>query len=221
MRCPSCGGLVVYDRERGEFVCALCESVVTESTWPYPPEYMKAVYIVKTSTKEKKAREVIRKYSTANTAVALSGKDSITALHLAVTAGVAVDVVIGTHVADRRLPQKIVDELRAVAESLGARRIIIHDEPWDIHASLFVIISRTYGYDAIITGLRRRENRGNNTVVEYYMVEYGRVVKVINPIIDWTVAEVWSYIYNYRLPVITPYRDISRPETPLQHFFVL
>ncbi len=172
---------------------------------------------MRTSSKEKKAREVIRMYSTANTAVAFSGKDSMTALHLAVTAGVAVDVVISAHAADRRLPQKVVDELRAVAESLGARRIIIHDEPWDIHASLFRIISRTYGYDTIITGLRRRENRGHNNVVEYDMVEYDKVVKLINPIIDWTVAEVWSYIYNYRLPVMTPYRDISRPETPLQH----
>jgi len=212
MRCPACSGLVVYDRERGELVCALCELVVAEPTWPYPPEYMEAVYVVRASAKEKMVREVIRMYSTANTAVAFSGKDSMTALHLAVTAGVAVDVVISAYVADRRLPQKVVDELRAVAESLGARRVVIHDEPWDIHASLFRIISRTYGYDAIITGLRRRENRGHNNVVEY-----SRVVKLINPIIDWTIAEVWSYIYNYRLPVMTPYRDISRPDVSLQH----
>ncbi len=219
MRCPACGGLVVYDRERGEFVCALCESVVTELTmkWPYPPEYLEAVYLVKTATKERKAREVIRAYSTANTAVAFSGKDSMTALHLAVTAGVAVDVVISAYVADRRLPQKVVDELRAVAESLGASNIVIHDKPWDVHSSLFRIIRNAYGYDAIITGLRRQENRIHSGFVEYYDWNTPQRWILINPIIDWTVAEVWSYIYHYRLPVMTPYRDISRPDASLQH----
>ncbi len=40
MRCQKCGGLIVYDRERVEFVCALCESAVSTIEWPYPPEYM-------------------------------------------------------------------------------------------------------------------------------------------------------------------------------------
>jgi 3'-phosphoadenosine 5'-phosphosulfate sulfotransferase (PAPS reductase)/FAD synthetase len=188
--------------------------------WPYPPEYMKAVYMVQTLEKERRAVEIIKKFSTENTAVAFSGKDSLVALHLAITAGVAVDVVISAYVADRRLPQNVVDELRAVAESLGSRRVIIHDEPWDIHASLFRVISRTYGYDAIITGLRRRENRGHNTVVEYAKI-VNKIVKLINPVIDWTVAEVWSYLYNYRLPIMTPYRDIVRPDASLQHLVFL
>jgi 3'-phosphoadenosine 5'-phosphosulfate sulfotransferase (PAPS reductase)/FAD synthetase len=211
MRCPSCGGLVVYDRERVEFVCALCESAVLTIEWPYSPEYMEATYTVRTSSKEKKAREVIRKHSTANTAVAFSGKDSLVAAHLTISTGVAVDIVICTHVAETRLPAKLIDELRAVADSLGARRVIIHDEPWDVHASLFGIINRTYGYDTIVTGLRRRENRGHNNVVEHH-----RAVKLINPVIDWTAAEVWSYIYHYRLPVLTPYRH-ARPDASLQH----
>ncbi len=53
--------------------------------------------------------------------------------------------------------------------------------------------------------------------VEYYDWYTPQRWILINPIIDWTVAEVWSYIYHYRLPVMTPYRNITRPDTPLQH----
>ena len=217
MRCPVCSGLVVYDEEKVEFVCALCDLVVTDLIWPYPypPEYMEAVYN-RMLEKEKRAREVIRRHSTANTAAALSGKDSEVALHLALSAGVAVDVVISAYIAGRRLPQKIIDELRAVAEGLGVRHVVIHDEPWDIHASLFSVINRKYGYDAVITGLRRRENRGHLYAVERQLVEPGRTVKLINPIIDWTAAEVWSYIYHHRLPVLKPYR-MAPPDASLQH----
>jgi 3'-phosphoadenosine 5'-phosphosulfate sulfotransferase (PAPS reductase)/FAD synthetase len=198
-------------------VCAVCESVVAVESWPYEPEYLKAVYMTRTKEREKRAREVIRKHITENAAVALSGKDSMAALHLTATTetDVDIDVVIAAYVAVRRLPQKVVDELRAFAESLGVRRVIIHDEPWDVHASLFAIISRTYGYNVLITGLRRRENRGHFSAVEYIRVD-GRTVRLINPLIDWSAAEVWSYIYNYRLPVLTPYRH-ARPDTPLQH----
>jgi 3'-phosphoadenosine 5'-phosphosulfate sulfotransferase (PAPS reductase)/FAD synthetase len=177
---------------------------------------MEAVYMIRVASKEGRAREIIRRHSTANTAAALSGKDSLVALHLTVTAGVAVDVIISTYAAETRLPQKIVDELKAAAESLGARRVIIHDEPWDVHASLFAIINRKYGYGVTITGLRRRENRGHIHAVEYQLVEPGKVVKLINPVIDWSTAEVWSYIYHYRLPVLTPYK-LAPPDASLQH----
>ena len=217
MRCPSCGGLVVYDGKRVEFVCALCNTAVDVSTyWPYPPEYLEAVHLTQTASKEGRAREVIRRHSSTNTAVALSGKDSEVSLHLTATAGVAVDVVVSAYAAERRLPQKVVDELRAFAESLGVRRVVIHDEPWDVHASLFAIISRTYGYDAIITGLRSRENRGHFRAVEYIRVAHDKRVKLINPIINWNTKEVWSYIYHHRLPVPTPYR-LAPPDASLQH----
>ena len=215
-RCPSCGNIVVYDMERVRFACAICDSTVDEMAWPYSPEYLETIYTVKTATKEEKAKEMIRMYITEDTAVALSGKDSLVALHLVLSVGAAVDVVISAYIADRRLPQKILDELKAAAESLGARRVIIHDEPWDVHASLFAIINRKYGYGVTITGLRRRENRGHIHAVEYQLVEPGKVVKLINPVIDWSTAEVWSYIYHYRLPVLTPYK-LAPPDASLQH----
>jgi 3'-phosphoadenosine 5'-phosphosulfate sulfotransferase (PAPS reductase)/FAD synthetase len=182
-----------------------------DRTWPYPPAYLEAVYLVLVSQKEKRAVDVIRRFNTKNTAVAVSGKDSIVALHLTTRAGVYADVVIGTYVAARRLPQELIDELVSIAKSFGVR-IIIHDQPWNAHASLFRIISKTYGYDAVITGIRRRENRGHSGIVEYY--NWGLL---INSIINWTVAEVWSYIYHYRLRVPLQYRFVIRPETPLQH----
>jgi 3'-phosphoadenosine 5'-phosphosulfate sulfotransferase (PAPS reductase)/FAD synthetase len=185
----------------------------------YPPEYLEAVYAVRTLEKERRALSIIKKFSSRveNVAVAFSGKDSLVALHLATRAGLDAHVVISTYVANRRLRQEVVDELRAVAESLGVSNIVIHDKPWDVHASLFRIIRNTYGYDAIITGLRRRENCMHHGFVEYYDWYTPQRWILINPIIDWTVAEVWSYIYHYRLPIMTPYRDILRPDTPLQH----
>ena len=217
MRCPKCGGLVVYDREKVEFVCALCDSIVdVELMWPYKPEYLETVYAVKTREKEKRAREVIRRHAS-NAVVALSGKDSMVALHLAVTAEIDVDVVIATYVAETRIPAKVVDELRAFAEGLDVRRIIIHDEPWDVHASLFRIISNRYGYNVVVTGLRREENRYHFGAVEYEMVRPGKMVKLVNPVIDWSSAEVWSYIYHYRLSLPTPYRIGASPNVSLQH----
>jgi 3'-phosphoadenosine 5'-phosphosulfate sulfotransferase (PAPS reductase)/FAD synthetase len=224
MRCPRCNGLVVYDHEKVEFVCALCESIVTEllteSPWPYPQEFLESVYATKIMAggKEEKARKIIRKHAVGNTAAALSGKDSLVALHLTLSTGVSVDVIISTHIAKRRLPQKVVDGLKAIAESLGARRVVIFDEPWDVHASLFRIIARKYNYDVIITGLRRGENRGHIHAVESHLVEPGRTVKLVNPIIDWSTAEVWSYLFHYRLPILTlvPYR-YAPPDASLQH----
>jgi 3'-phosphoadenosine 5'-phosphosulfate sulfotransferase (PAPS reductase)/FAD synthetase len=215
MRCPKCGGLVVYDREKVEYICALCEEVVEVSTYPYPPEYLEAVYIVRTAEKERRAREVIRRHVAENAAATLSGKDSMVALHLATSAGAAVDVVISAYAAERRLPQKVVDELKAAAESFGARRIVIHDRPWDVHASLFAIIHNEYGFDTLVTGLRRGENRGHIHAVERQLAGHNKVIKLVNPVINWSTAEVWSYIFHYRLPIPTPYR-LARPDASLQ-----
>ncbi len=217
-RCPKCGGLVVYDRERFEYVCALCDEPIVEikSSLPYKPEYLEAIYIVRITTKEMAAKELIRRHAEdATIAIAFSGKDSLVALHLTISAGVEADVVIASHVANMSLPRKIVDELRAIVESVGARRVIIHDKPWDVHASLFRIVSRKYGYDVIVTGLRRRENRHHHAV-ERLIVKPGRVIKLVNPIINWSTQEVWSYIYHYNLPIPSPYR-LAPPDASLQH----
>jgi 3'-phosphoadenosine 5'-phosphosulfate sulfotransferase (PAPS reductase)/FAD synthetase len=176
----------------------------------YSPNYLESVYIVKVREKEGRSIDVIKKAVSRRAAVALSGKDSLVALHLALSAGVDVDVVISAYAADRRLPQSVVDELADIARRLGAH-VVIYDKAWDVHASLFNIIANHYGYGVIISGLRRRENRGHNEI-EYY--KWGLLV---NPIIDWTVAEVWSYIYKHNLPVPSVYCSALFPETSLQH----
>ncbi len=183
-------------------------------TWPYPKEYMESLYLVRTKHKEEKAKEIIRKIIRNNKVLTtLSGKDSVVALHLALSVGVAIDVtVISAYIANKHLPQAVIDELQAIAQSLGVR-VIIHNAPWDIHDSLFRIICHTYNCDILITGLRRKENRRHSSVVEYY----DRYI-LLNPIINWSVNEVWSYIFHYRLPVPSLYRFATRPETPLQFF---
>ncbi len=77
----------------------------------YPPEYMEAVYTVRTLEKERRALSIIKKFGSRvkNAAVAFSGKDSLVALHLTVRAGLDAHVVVSTHVANRRLPQEIVE----------------------------------------------------------------------------------------------------------------
>jgi 3'-phosphoadenosine 5'-phosphosulfate sulfotransferase (PAPS reductase)/FAD synthetase len=211
MRCPRCGGLIVYDGEKVELVCALCGTVVTESIWPYPPELMEAVYTVLLTEKVERAKELIRRHVRDKAVVALSGKDSLAALHLALTSGVNnIAAVISRYIAERRVPTKIVDELRGIAESMGAN-VIIHDEPWDVHSSLFTIISHKYGVATIVTGLRRGENRGHRHAIETIAG-----IKIVNPIITWRTLEVWSYLYHHKIPIPTPYR-MAPPNASLQH----
>jgi 3'-phosphoadenosine 5'-phosphosulfate sulfotransferase (PAPS reductase)/FAD synthetase len=217
MRCPLCNGLIVFDKERVEYVCALCKSSVDVLEWPYPPEYMKAVYETRVAAKAAKAVEVIRRHADEDaTAATLSGKDSEVALHLAASAGIAVDVIIATHAATRRLPQRVIEELRDYASSLNnVRRVIVYDRPWDVHQSLFRIISRTFGHSTIVTGIRRA-NRNYFHVVERLMAEPGRYVKLINPVFEWSATEIWSYIFYHKLPVFTPYRFGVLPDASLQ-----
>jgi hypothetical protein len=180
----------------------------------YPPAYLESVYLVKVSRKEQQAIKVIKEYAKGRVAVTLSGKDSLTSLHLAIRSGVVFDVVVSRYAGMRKLPDDIVSELVHIAEGLGGvSRIVIHDKPWDVaHAALYNIVAREYGYNIVITGLRRRENRADHAVVESYL--WGVTV---NPIVDWTVAEVWSYIFHHRLPVPSPYCSSLFPETSLQH----
>jgi len=186
-----------------------------EIPW-YPPAYLESVYLVKVSRKEQQAIKVIKEHAKGRVAVALSGKDSLTSLHLAIRSGVVFDVVVSRYAGMRKLPDDIVNELVHIAEGLGASRpsaprVVIHEKPWDAaHDSLFRIISLD-GYDTVITGVRRKENRADHAVVEIY-----RWGVVVNPIVDWTVAEVWSYIFHHKLPVPSPYCSSLFPETSLQ-----
>ncbi|MFZ8808376.1 MAG: hypothetical protein ACO2PN_09765 [Pyrobaculum sp.] len=217
MRCPYCNGLVVFDQERVEFTCAICERAVDALEWPYPQEYMQTVYMTRVAAKAAKAQEVIRRYVGENAVVTLSGKDSEVALHLVTSAGVSIDVIIATHVARWRLPQKVIEELRAFAETLNVRRVVIYDEPWDVHQSLFRLVGRVYGYGVIVTGIRRGTNRNHISTVERLLVEPGRYVKLVNPVFGWSADEVWSYIFYHKLPVFTPYRIGVMPDASLQH----
>ena len=107
----------------------------------YPPNYLEAVYLVKVKSKEEEAKRLIKKYAVGDkVAVALSGKDSIVVAHLSSVVR-QIDIVVSAYVANRRLPQAVIDELITIAKSLGAR-VIVHDQPWDVHASLFQLISR-------------------------------------------------------------------------------
>jgi phosphoadenosine phosphosulfate reductase len=54
------------------------------------------------------------------------------------------------------------------------------------------------GYDAWITGLRCTEGR---TRTDYEEVERYDTITKINPILQWTEADVWKYTAFYRLPV--------------------
>jgi phosphoadenosine phosphosulfate reductase len=54
------------------------------------------------------------------------------------------------------------------------------------------------GYDAWITGLRNTEGR---TRTDYKEIEdYQEIIK-INPILQWTEAEVWKYMAVHKIPV--------------------
>jgi len=164
----------------------------------YRPEYLRAVYAVSVQRKEQKAIELVKRFTAAKAAVALSGKDSLVSLHLALRSGINA-AAINRYAGMRRLPDGVVDELVHIARNLGARVEII-SEPWDAaHDSVFRIIATRYGYSVIITGLRRREN-GSHMPVETHL--WG---VTINPVVDWTAAEVWAYVHHHGLPVPSAY----------------
>jgi 3'-phosphoadenosine 5'-phosphosulfate sulfotransferase (PAPS reductase)/FAD synthetase len=181
--------------------------------YPYPPAYLEANYIVRTASKEQRTIEKLKRSigRESKLAVAFSGKDSLVAMDLVTKAGFSVDVVISAFVTDRRLPQEVIDELAQIAQHYTSN-VLIYDQPWDVHASLFYLISREFGYKTIVSGVRKRENRNHCCFIEP-SVWY----TLINPIIDWRIHEVWSYIYHYRLPFPSAYQYAIRPEMSLQH----
>jgi 3'-phosphoadenosine 5'-phosphosulfate sulfotransferase (PAPS reductase)/FAD synthetase len=182
--------------------------------YPYPPAYLEANYVVRTEPKEQRTIEKLKKSVDKETrlAVGLNGKDSLVSLDIVKRAGLLVDaVVISAYVANRRLPQEVINELAEIAKRYTSN-VIIYDRPWDVHTSLFYLISREFGYKTIVSGVRKRENRNHCCFIEHY--HWGTLV---NPVIDWRVSEIWSYIYHYRLPVPSAYQYAIRPETSLQY----
>jgi phosphoadenosine phosphosulfate reductase len=61
--------------------------------------------------------------------------------------------------------------------------------------------------DFIAMGVRQAEShkRRNRAMFHYHPIHKG--VKVLNPIIDWTDADVWNYIYTENLPISPLYRE--------------
>jgi phosphoadenosine phosphosulfate reductase len=58
-------------------------------------------------------------------------------------------------------------------------------------------------HDTWITGLRRGQaaSRGDAQVVERRILPSGRVITKVNPIVDWTEAELEAYMAIYDIPV--------------------
>jgi phosphoadenylyl-sulfate reductase (thioredoxin) len=54
--------------------------------------------------------------------------------------------------------------------------------------------------DAHVTGLRRQQNVTRAGVAKLELEDGGRRVKV-NPLVDWTSAEVWDYVRKHGVPV--------------------
>jgi phosphoadenosine phosphosulfate reductase len=54
--------------------------------------------------------------------------------------------------------------------------------------------------DAHVTGLRRQQNVTRAGVAKLELEEGGRRVKV-NPLVDWTSADVWGYVRKHGVPV--------------------
>ena len=54
--------------------------------------------------------------------------------------------------------------------------------------------------DGYITGLRRQQNVTRAGIAKLELEQDGRLVKV-NPLVDWTGAQVWDYVRKHNVPV--------------------
>jgi phosphoadenosine phosphosulfate reductase len=72
-------------------------------------------------------------------------------------------------------------------------------------------VAKEFGFDGIFMGLRREESRQRRFVKPSRLVKYDGLWH-INPIFDWTGADVWAYINSLELPYNAVY-DKTRFQT--------
>ena len=186
-------------------------------TW-YKREYLEAWYQVVTKQKETRARNLIKKairtVEDKRIAVTLSGKDSLTAL--GITASVAqeesfeFDVVISRYFVDRVIPHIVVEELKQIAQQF-TKNVVIYDERWGTHANFFDLVAKKFGYNIVISGIRRAENGPHHLEIEHY--KWGLL---INPILHWALRDVWAFLAHYKIRVPEAYSQSVVPWARLQ-----
>jgi len=62
-------------------------------------------------------------------------------------------------------------------------------------------------YDTWFTGLRRDQSptRKDLKVADDFRLPSGKVLRKINPLADWTAADVWAYLKQHAIPVLPLY----------------
>jgi phosphoadenosine phosphosulfate reductase len=62
-------------------------------------------------------------------------------------------------------------------------------------------------YDTWLTGLRREQSptRANLKTVETFKLPGGKELKKVSPLAMWTMRDVWKYLQNHEIPVLSLY----------------
>ncbi len=180
----------------------------------YPKGFLEAIYQVHTLRQIEWSIAYLRRVlqSVSNVVATVSGKDSLAATHLFMQIHNKVPVIINRYIGRRQLPDNVVEELYAIAKSLGAEDIMVTDFQWNVHSNLFIQIARHYGYDGIVAGLRVQED---GEWPDEILVNNRRVV-IIAPLRRWRHSDVWAYLLMHRLPVPSAYSR-ALPWESLQH----
>ena len=161
-----------------------------------------------------------------NTVVSFSGgKDSLVALDLAHRIGVKRAVFCDTTIEFDETVQYVDDVARFYGIAIDVVRPPLdfftlmervtapsRRQRWCCDVFKFGPMSRwglQNGVTAFVTGLRRNESSGRNGYTE---VDQNPMVPItqLNPLLDWTEDDVWSYINTYKLPINPLYEHFSR-----------
>jgi len=186
----------------------------------YNKAYLDAIATIFLDSKIQQAKKAVMRSLAKKVASTLSGKDSIVSLHILASlwahreSASPLYVIINRYIGRLKLPEKIIEDLVAIAKDITSDAVITVTEfKWNGHSSLFNEIAKHYDFQVIVTGLRRQENG----VVSF---QVRNNVQLVAPLWQWKTSDVWAYLVVHDLYVPDVYCNALSPFESLQRLIL-